>query len=483
MPAVFFLFLVNTFDRSALSFAAVANRESGNSLLQTLNLTTDQYNWAQSIFLFGYIIFEIPSNIVLKWASPSKWLARICVSWGIVFACMAAITNYGGLLATRFFLGVCEAGLIPGVLYYFTFWYKRSERGRRVAGFFVAGSVATIIGGLLATGIIQMNGIGGLYGWQWLFLLEGLFSILIGIGSWTCLPDYPHTCRGWMTRTERQFMEWRLQGDSVSDPRGRTWVWAQVKDAARNPFTYTFAIAKLFSGAVTSGLVAYYPIILTNLGFTSTKAIAMSAPLGTWGVITLLFWGWSSDRFHDRFFHLVAIVCFPMVAYTVFSVIGPGLPGVKLFLLFLGLTGISPLAPITMAWRTDTIYGTTYTALASSIPIMFGQFGSIIGPQLYRQQDAPLYQQAFAVSAAMCGAVIVMLCITYFIEWRYPQYCGPNGPFHFQKRWKAMHPLQTDRSQDDLLEKGEVAVEGVKEEEEVPESPRVQVPPKALLSP
>lgn len=120
LPILFFLFFFNYLDRTNIAAAAVANKETGHSMLQTLGLSLDQYNLIVSIFFIGYILFEIPSNILMKMASPSKWIARICISWGIVAACMAACSNFGGLLACRFLLGVMEAGLSPGIVYYLT---------------------------------------------------------------------------------------------------------------------------------------------------------------------------------------------------------------------------------------------------------------------------------------------------------------------------------------------------------------------------
>jgi MFS family permease len=185
IPMLALLYLLSFLDRTAPSSQGpgpctdngYTGGNIGNAkiegLQEDLGLTDDQYNWCLTAFFFTYAAFEVPSNLMLKKVRPSIWLPAIMVAWGIVMTLMGIVHNYAGLLSARIFLGVTEAGLFPGVAYYLTNWYKREEIQLRQAMFFSAASVAGAFSGLLAFAIGKMEGVGGLHGWQWIFILEG----------------------------------------------------------------------------------------------------------------------------------------------------------------------------------------------------------------------------------------------------------------------------------------------------------------------
>lgn len=151
------------------------------------------YNIALAIFFPFYVAAEIPSNMMMKRFRPSIWLTVIMVSWAIVMTCMGLVHNFSGLLVCRSFLGIAEGGLFPGISYFITMWYRRSECGFRMALFFSAATAAGAFGGLLARGISEMEGVGGKPGWAWIFILEGLLTLFIGGFSYWAVNDYPAT--------------------------------------------------------------------------------------------------------------------------------------------------------------------------------------------------------------------------------------------------------------------------------------------------
>lgn len=165
LPMLALLYLLSFLDRGNIGNAKI------EGLTETLSITGPQYNWCLTIFFFSYAAFEVPSNLLLKKLRPSFWLPTIMVAWGVVMTLMGIVQNYSGLLAARFFLGVTEAGLFPGVAYYISEWYCREESQFRQALFFSAASVAGAFSGLLAFGIAHMDGVGGLEGWRWIFIL------------------------------------------------------------------------------------------------------------------------------------------------------------------------------------------------------------------------------------------------------------------------------------------------------------------------
>jgi MFS family permease len=172
------------------------------SMPTDLNLYGDRANIALLIFYIPYIIFEIPSNIVMKKLKPHVWLSGCIIAFGIVMLGQAFVQSYGGLIATRFFLGLAECGIFPGSFYLISFWYKRAEAQKRFTMYWSSVIFAGAFGGLLASGIAKMDGMRGLENWRWIFLLEGIASILVGIFALFFCADFPQQA-SWLTEDEK----------------------------------------------------------------------------------------------------------------------------------------------------------------------------------------------------------------------------------------------------------------------------------------
>jgi MFS family permease len=198
------LYLLSFLDRGNIGNAKIQG-------LQTeLHLSGSQYNLCATVFFFTYSAFEIPSNLLLKRFRPSIWLPSIMVAWGTVMTLMGLVRNYHGLLVARSFLGVAEAGLYPGVAYYLTMWYCTEELAFRQGLFFSAASVAGAFSGLLAYAIAKMDGVGGYAGWRWIFILEGLLTIVVAVISFFVLYDFPETA-SFLTTEEKAWVIYRLK--------------------------------------------------------------------------------------------------------------------------------------------------------------------------------------------------------------------------------------------------------------------------------
>lgn len=179
-----------------------------------LGLTPKQFNWTLTIFFLTYSAFEIPSNYILKLiGKQSVFIPTIMVLWGLCMTFMGLVTNFAGLFSMRLLLGIFEAGLYPGVTYGLTMYYARKEMQSRQALFYCASSVAGAFSGILAFAIAKMDGVGGYEGWRWIFILEGLLTVVVAFISFWVLPDYPDTAK-FLTPREREFVIWRLQTDS-----------------------------------------------------------------------------------------------------------------------------------------------------------------------------------------------------------------------------------------------------------------------------
>ncbi|KAF8645057.1 hypothetical protein AX16_008115 [Volvariella volvacea WC 439] len=221
IPWLSFLYLLSFLDRTSIGNAKLYNLETN------LNITDDQYLLTLTIFFFSYAIFEIPSNVFIKRLRPSIWLSFLMLFWGIVMTLQGVVQNFGGLMGMRWLLGMFEAGLFPGVTYYLSCWYKRSEFGIRAAIFFSAATVSGAFGGLLAAAISNMDGVGGKPAWAWIFILEGLATVIAGAVSFWIIQDFPNMAK-FLTEAERTVVIRRLQQDDQFSAAGEALKWKYI---------------------------------------------------------------------------------------------------------------------------------------------------------------------------------------------------------------------------------------------------------------
>ena len=262
-------------------------------------MTNSEYNVSLTIFFISYSIFEPLTNILLKRLRPSVFIPVIMLLWGICMTLMGLVTNFAGLAAARWFLGLTEAGLFPGVNYYLSCWYKRSEFGVRAAIFFSAAAVAGSFGGLLAAAIAQMDGVGGRAGWAWIFILEGIVTIFVGIISFWVVQDFPDEAK-FLSVDDRRRVVRRLKEDKQSSAEHEefkmSYFWASVKDWK----TYTGMV--IYMGAVGSlyAFSLFVPTIIRDLGYTSTTAQLLSVPPYAVAAVLTIIIGIVADRTRQR---------------------------------------------------------------------------------------------------------------------------------------------------------------------------------------
>lgn len=181
---------------------------------EELGLSGQQPNIALAIFFVPYIVFEMPSNMLMKRFTPHVWLSFCMVCFGVIMLAQGFVQSYGGLLATRFLLGLFECGVFPGSFYLISFWYKREESQTRFAIYFCSVILASAFGGLLASAIAEMDGIGGQSNWRWIFILEGILSIVIAVAAFFTISDFPAQAR-WLTDREKQHVLRRTQTEET----------------------------------------------------------------------------------------------------------------------------------------------------------------------------------------------------------------------------------------------------------------------------
>jgi D-galactonate transporter len=230
MPVLILSYILNYLDRTNISFAALTMNEA-------LGLTAEQFGFGAGVFFAGYCFLELPSNMVLYRVGARVWISRIMISWGLASAAMSLATGPVSFYLLRFLLGATEAGFFPGIAFYLSTWFPSEYRTRIIAWFMVAIPVSTVIGGPLSSLLLQLNGTLGLAGWQWLFLVEGLPVVMVGVSILWLLPDRPEDA-AWLTDEDRRIVRQRLEserkpkevrrlGPALADPR--VWILAGVQ--------------------------------------------------------------------------------------------------------------------------------------------------------------------------------------------------------------------------------------------------------------
>ena len=252
------------------------NYTTGNDLLTETGMRSDQFVYTLLIFLIAYGLFEVPSNILLKKLRPSRWIAILMFTWGACTMCLAACHTFSQILAVRWFLGVAEAGLFPGLVYYLTFWYKHNERSLRVALILASATLAGAFGGAIAYGIGHMNQAKGLSAWRWLFLLEGIPSVISAILVWFFLPDFPESV-SWLSQKEKDIAVARLETEG-SNSAEKTMTWADAKSTLMDWRLYGHYVA-YFAVSIPFASMSYFtPSITTGLGYVDLQAQLMTVP-------------------------------------------------------------------------------------------------------------------------------------------------------------------------------------------------------------
>jgi sugar phosphate permease len=297
----------------------------------------------------------------------------------------------------RWFLGVAEAGLFPGVNYYLSCWYKRSEFGVRAAIFFSAAALAGSFGGLLAAAIARMDGIGGKRGWAWIFILEGLATILVGVISYWMVHDFPDRAT-FLTPDDRARVIRRLKADKQSSAEHEefkmSYFWASVSDWK----TWCFAIIYMGCDGALYAFSLFLPTIIAQMGYKSTTANLLSVPPYAAAAILTVFIGWLADRTHQRGLCNIGVSFLGIAGFSM--LLGSGKPGVQYAGTFLGALGIYPCVANTISWASNNVEGVYKRGVTIGFVIGWGNLNGVVSSNIYRGQDKPRYKPGHAVVLA-----------------------------------------------------------------------------------
>ncbi|KAI0091669.1 MFS general substrate transporter [Irpex rosettiformis] len=398
LPWLTFLYLLSFLDRSSIGNAKLYGLE------KDLDINDTQYNVALAVFFVAYSLFEVPSNIVLKRLRPSIWLSLLMLLWGIVMTTQGLVHNYGGLLGTRWMLGLFEGGLFPGVAYYLSCWYKRSEFGLRLAIFFSAGTVSGAFGGLLAAAISNMGGIGGKPAWSWIFILEGLITVVASVASFFIIQDFPDTAK-FLTEEERTFVVRRLQGDDRFSAGGEELRMKYILQSLTDWKTWVGMFLLMGSDGALYAFSQFLPSIINQVCFKATPANLLTVPVYTVACIVTCGVGYYADRHGHRGIINIIFSCIGAAGYII--LIASRNAALSYVGVYLAACGIYPNIPNTIAWASNNLEGSIKRSVTLAMMIGFGNLNGAVSSNVYRGQDTPWYTLGHGIILMYISITIV----------------------------------------------------------------------------
>ncbi|KAL2811773.1 major facilitator superfamily domain-containing protein [Aspergillus granulosus] len=391
MPTLWGMYWLNYLDRNAIALARL------NDLEEDLHLSSSQYQTCVSILFVGYLLGQVPSNMLITRLRPSYYMAGCMALWAIVSALTALAKDFTGLLLVRFFLGVTEAPYYPGALYMLSIFYTRKEIATRISILYSGNILATAFAGLIAAGIFHgMDDLRGLTGWQWLFILQGAVTFFVAVCSVFTLPDDPLHTR-WLTQEERQLAHDRILADTVG-ARHQSSSWAGLKEAAKDMRVWLFAFMQHMHLAA-NGFKNFFPTAVETLGFSTTITLVLTCPPYLIAGAVAVIWSWNSGRVNERTWHItvakaIAVFGFVLGCATLNT-------GVRYFAMVVFAIGTYAVNSIILGWVSSTC-GQTKEKKASALAIVntIANASFIWTPYLWPESDEPRYTIAMSSSAA-----------------------------------------------------------------------------------
>jgi ACS family tartrate transporter-like MFS transporter len=400
IPFLFLLYVVSYLDRINVGFAALQM----NAALGFSNVT---YSLGAGIFFLSYTLLEIPSNVILARVGARRWIARIMISWGLVSAGMMFVRSAAAFYVLRFALGAAEAGFFPGIIYCLTRWFPTRDRARAIAGFMTAVVVAGIIGGPVSGTLLSLDGVGGLAGWQWLFVVEGLPAVVLGLIVLRVLPEQPSEAR-WLTPAEQIALTTQL-----------------VEEAAAGSSTGNVHTVR---GALTSGrvwlLTAVYftiPVALYAMGFWMPQIVRKASGASDFIVgflsaipyavaaVGMVIVGRNSDRTGERRWHIALSAIVGGASFALTGLVHGTVP--SLITLSMAMLGLASMLGPFWAFATSFLGGigaAAGIALVNSV----GNIGGFVGPNIigYVQQTTSSFSAGLVIIGGVlaCGGLLVL---------------------------------------------------------------------------
>ena len=403
MPFVMLLYLIAFIDRSNISVAAL-------QMNGALGMTAQQFGWGASLFFSTYVLLEFPSNLILAHVGARRWIARIMLTWGVIASAMGFIQSTEHFYIVRILLGAAEAGFTPGIIYYLSRWYPSQDRAKAVGWFYIGAAISFVIGLPLAGLLLSLDGLLGVPGWRWVYFLEGLPAIILGVLTLRVLPDSPASVR-WLDEKGRDWLTRTLAREAAEAPVSERAHWSM---ALRDSRVWLFSLVFLCQAFGTIGVSLFLPLIVRGLsaGNSNLTVTILSAAPFLLAVMLMFVNGRHSDAARERRLHLAL----PLLAAGILLCLSVALSSqlvvtYLLLLLFIGLNW--SIIPVFWAASTEYISGIAGAGAAALINSVANLAGLGLPPVIGRLRDATGNYNAALLVVAL--AMVVGGAISYMI--------------------------------------------------------------------
>lgn len=376
------------------------------NLEEDLGLTGNDYQLCVSILFVTYVAFELPVNLFLKKMGPKNFIPLAATCWGLVSMCTGWTQNKAQLIALRLLLGLFEAGFFPGVNFYLTFWYRRSELGVRIFYMFTASAVAGFSGGLLAYAIGFMKGVNGYNAWRWVFILEGIPTILLGIASYFILANDPFSAK-FLSDEDKKLVRMRRDLDKTNlgldDEDGKVQ-WDQVLEAVKDWKVIVLCIAQFGTTVMLYGYSVFLPTIIRALGYSGVHTQLLTIPCYATGAVCYCVVAFFSDKLSRRGMFAVGGCIASCTGYAILLGTphygaGPQYAGTVIV-----ASGLYVAVGIGLTWMPNNLPSHYKRATGQGLDFTIANLSGIVSPFIYRTQDAPTY---------VLGHAVTLGCVAY----------------------------------------------------------------------
>jgi ACS family tartrate transporter-like MFS transporter len=368
IPFLIICYFVAYLDRVNVSFAAL-------TMNQDLGLSATAYGLGAGIFFFSYFIFEVPSNLALERFGARRWIARIMVSWGLVSGAMVFVTGETSFYVVRLLLGAAEAGFFPGIIFYLTLWFPAVYRARIIGWFMVAIPLSTVFGAPVSSAILSMHGLFGLAGWHWLFILEALPALVLGVVTWFYLTDHPAEAT-WLAPDERSWLIRRLAEEKAQRETARRF---STLEALYDPKVLSLSLVYFGAVAVNYGTAYFVPQIVKAFGLSNLQTGLVSALPYVVGSVGMVWFAYRSDKQMERKGHVAVALALAAIGIGMSSLFDD--PIMKMLLLSIGAFGVFAVLPVFWTLPTAFLSGASAAAgiaVINSVGNLAGFFGPFV---------------------------------------------------------------------------------------------------------
>jgi ACS family tartrate transporter-like MFS transporter len=400
VPFIMLLYFISYIDRVNIGFAAL-------TMNKDLGFSSSIFGFGAGIFFLGYFLFEVPSNIILEKVGARLWIARVMITWGIISAAFAFIQGEVSFYVFRFLLGVAEAGFFPGIILYLSYWFPARRRAQVVSFFMAAAPISTVLGSPLSSALLEMHGVLGLRGWQWMFLLEAVPAIILGFVVFFFLTDRPEKAT-WLASDERDWLVSTMNAEhAAKGAKAHHSIWSGLSDLR------VLALSMIYfgtsAGLYTLGIWA--PQIIRQFGLSTMQVGLLNAIPPTIAILAMILWARHSDRTGERTWHVVIACLVAAVGLTLAGLAGSVLMVVAaLTLVNIGISSAKP--PL---WSMPTMFLSGSAAAAGIATInSIGNLGGFVGPTVIgwiKDTTGSFLGGLYFVAGLLCLSAVLTLLL------------------------------------------------------------------------